>query len=214
MTPSPGDRLGRGFFTRPARAVAVDLLGHRLVSTAGGTPAGGIIVETEAYCDAGAADLACHGSRNRGRPTGRTAVMFGPPGHAYVYFTYGMHWLFNVVTGVPGQPSAVLVRALEPDTGLAAIAERRLDRRGRPLSSAAWTNGPAKLAAALGIDGALHGADLCAPEAAVWIEAAFDVPREDVDVAAGPRIGIAGVPEPWRSLPWRYWIRGNPWVSV
>ncbi len=213
MTGSGTRRLDRAFYARPARTVAVALLGQRLMRDAGDGAAGGIIVETEAYCDTGAVDLACHGSRNRGRPTARTAVMFGPPGHAYVYFTYGMHWLFNVVTGAPGHPSAVLIRALAPDAGLDAMAARRRDRRGRPLPRSAWTNGPAKLAAALGIDGAVDGMDLCAADAPVWIEPALDIPVADVDVATGPRIGIGGVPEPWRSMPWRYWIRGNPWVS-
>jgi len=215
---TPASRLARAFFSRSARAVAVDLLGKRLVHrTEDGHRAGGMIVETEAYCDAGEPDLACHGSKNRGRPTDRTAVMFGPPGHAYVYFTYGMHWLFNIVTGDEGRANAVLVRALAPVEGEDLMAARREHRTAdgtgatRSPPRLQWTNGPAKLTEALAIDGRHHGADLCDPGSPIWVE---DAPPIGTDrVRAGPRVGIASVPEPWRSMPWRYWIADDPFVS-
>jgi len=204
-------RLPRAFFARPARVVAVDLLGKRLVRSLDGQPVSGIIVETEAYCDGDAPDLACHGSRNSGRPTARTAVMFGPPGHAYVYFTYGMHWLFNIVTGESGGPNAVLIRAVEPCEGDGAMDVRRRTRNGGPVPRWLWTNGPAKLTEALGIDGGQHGVDLCDPGGPIWLEEALPFPASDV--SAGPRVGLGRTPEPWRSMPWRFWLRGNAFVS-
>jgi DNA-3-methyladenine glycosylase len=204
-------RLARAFFARSARAVAVDLLGKRLVRLDGGRRVGGIIAETEAYCDGDAPDLACHGSRNGGRPTARTAVMFGPPGHAYVYFTYGMHWLFNIVTGEAGRANAVLIRALEPIEGQDLIAARRRDRAGQPLPRGQWTSGPAKLAEALAIDGTQDGVDLCDPAGPIWLEDAL--PADPSQLRAGPRIGLGATPEPWRSMPWRYWLAGNAFVS-
>ena len=201
--------LTRPFFARPARTVAVDLLGKRLVRLVNGRRLSGIIVETEAYCDDGERDLACHGDKaNGGRPTPRTAVMFGPPGFAYVYFTYGMHWMFNVVTGEEGQANAVLVRALQPEEGGEFMAVHRNGRSRRE-----WTNGPAKLAQALAIDKTFNGANLCALDGVMtlWIEDAPPVPS--AAVASGPRIGLGKTPEPWLSVPWRYWMRGNEFVS-
>jgi len=187
--------------------VAADLLGKRLVRLWHGRRLSGIIVETEAYCDADEPDLACHGDRaNGGRPTERTAVMFGDPGYAYVYFTYGMHWMFNVVTGRVGQANAVLIRALEPDEGWDVIAGRR---NGRPPIE--WTNGPAKLAQALAIDKSQNGANLCQPDGVIWLEHARPVDPDEI--ATGPRIGLGKTPEPWLSMPWRYWVKGNQYVS-
>jgi DNA-3-methyladenine glycosylase len=199
-------RLTRSFYGRSARKVSEDLLGRLLVRSLDGERIAGIIVETEAYCDADERDLACHGDRaNKGRPTERTAVMFGPPGHVYVYFTYGMHWMFNVVTGEPGNANAVLVRALEPVEGI----DRMSILRARPQNE--LTNGPAKLAQALAIDRALNGADLCHPDAPIWIEEGPGI--NAADVRRGPRIGLGKTPEPWLSIPWRYWIHENPYVS-
>ena len=201
------ERLEKDFYARPARVVAVDLLGKRLVRLLDGRRLSGLIVETEAYCDSDEPDLACHGHRaNQGRPTPRSAVMFGPPGVAYVYFTYGMHWMFNVVTGETGQANAVLVRALEPVEGEAIMAQRR---HGRPRRQ--WTNGPAKLAQAMAIDKSLNGANLCAPDGVIWIENA--PPVSPTAVGKGPRIGLGNTPEPWLSMPWRFWIKGNAFVS-
>jgi len=202
------ERLPQSFFARPARVVAVDLLGKKLGRRVNGRRLAGLIVETEAYCDAAERDLACHGDKaNDGQPTSRTAVMFGPAGVAYVYFTYGMHWMFNVVTGAAGQANAVLIRALEPVDGVAMMTENRNGRPRRQL-----TNGPAKLAQALAIDKTLNGANLCALDGVIWVENAPAAPPEAI--AAGPRIGLGQTPEPWLSIPWRFWLRGNPFVSV
>lgn len=199
--------IPRPFFSRGARVVAQDLLGKRLVRHVNGRLLSGIVVETEAYCDADEPDLACHGDRaNKGRPTARTAVMFGPPGIAYVYFTYGVHWMFNVVTGQDGGANAVLIRALEPVDGIDVMT---VNRNGRSQSE--LTNGPAKLAQALAIDKSLNGANLCTPDGVIWFE---DAPAIDpTQVSTGPRIGMGKTPEPWYSIPWRYWVTGNPYVS-
>jgi DNA-3-methyladenine glycosylase len=186
--------------------VAQALLGKRLLRLLDGELVGGTIVETEAYCDSAEPDLACHASRNKGRPTARTAVMFGPPGHAFVYFTYGMHWMFNVVTGEPDQANGVLVRAIEPLAGERIMAA---NRRGQPRHL--WTNGPAKLTAALVIDKQLNGANLFSADGVIWIEDGTDVDSEMI--ASGPRVGLGKTPEPWFSIPWRYWIQDNPFVS-
>jgi DNA-3-methyladenine glycosylase len=199
--------LPQSFYARPAREVAADLLGKKLVRLLDGQRVAGRIVETEAYCDGEAPDLACHGDRaNKGRPTPRTAVMFGPAGHAYVYFTYGVHWMFNIVTGQTGQANAVLIRALEPAEGEEIMAQ---NRPGRPRSQ--WTSGPARLAQALAIDKTLLGANLFAPDGVIWLEDAPAVPPNTI--ATGPRIGLGQTPEPWLSIPWRYWLRDNPFVS-
>lgn len=198
-------QLQQGFYARSARVVARDLLGCKLVHRATGVRLAGMIVETEAYCDSDEADLACHGTANEGRPTPRTAVMFGPPGYAYVYFTYGMHWMFNVVTGEEGVANAVLVRALKPLEG----TEVMLSRRQRPFAQ--LTDGPAKLTQAMGIDKTLDGANLCETDSVLWIEAGEDL--RDAAIASGPRIGLGTTPEPWKSVPWRYWIKRSQWVS-
>lgn len=157
----------------------------------------GYIVETEAY--QGESDLACHARAGR---TARTAVMYGPPGRAYVYFIYGMHWMLNVVTGPPDVPEAVLIRAIVPVTGLAEMARRRgIDPASR-LPPATWTNGPARLCQALGVDGRHNGADLTDPFGELVIEAGPRITPEQI--IAGPRVGIERVPEPWRSQPWRF----------
>jgi DNA-3-methyladenine glycosylase len=201
------NRLDRPFFARRACVVAQDLLGKRLVRQVNGRFLSGIVVETEAYCDADVPDLACHGDRaNKGKPTPRTAVMFGPPGMAYVYFTYGVHWMFNVVTGQDGEANAVLIRALEPVAGMDVMTGNRNGRSPHEL-----TNGPAKLAQALAIDKSLNGANLCEPDGVIWFE---DAPAIDpTQIFTGSRIGMGKTPEPWYSMPWRYWLADNPFVS-
>jgi DNA-3-methyladenine glycosylase len=200
-------RLTSSFYGRSSRVVALALLGKLLVRDLNGYRLSGKIVETEAYCDAAAPDLACHGDRsNDGQPTARTAVMFGPAGYAYVYFTYGMHWMFNVVTGMEGTASAVLVRSLQPVEGVSTMQDLR---HGRPLPQ--LTNGPAKLAQALGIDKSLNQANLCQPDGVIWIEDQPPIGPERI--ARGPRVGLGKTPEPWLSQPWRFWIGDNDFVS-
>ena len=187
--------LARRFFARPTLQVARDLLGQHLVHVAGGVRLAGRIMETEAYIDQ--TDLACHARFGR---TPRSQVMFGPPGHAYIYFTYGMHWMLNIVTEAENCPAAVLIRAIAPDDGLPIMQARR----GPPAAARHLTDGPGKLAQAMGINKALNGHDLCAPEAALFVERAPRVPAARVQV--GPRIGLNHTPEPWKSMPWRFWV--------
>jgi DNA-3-methyladenine glycosylase len=190
-------RLPRDFFTRPTLTAARAVLGARLVRIQDGQRLAGTITEAEAYV--GESDLGCHARAGR---TPRTAVMYGPPGHAYVYFTYGMHWMLNFVTEAEGFPAAVLIRAIQPLEGLEIIAARR---QGRP--QAEWTDGPAKICQALGIDGRLNGADLCAAQAVLFVEAGDPIP--DACVTIGPRVGLNSVPEPWKSKPWRFQVIEN-----
>jgi DNA-3-methyladenine glycosylase len=185
--------IARDFYRRPALAVARDLLGCRLVRHLNGERLAGIILETEAY--QGEEDLGCHASAGK---TPRTSVMYGPPGHAYVYFTYGMHWLLNTVTDCEGTPAAVLIRAIQPVEGAALMAENRpyhAFQRG-------WTDGPAKLAQALAINGDFNRVDLCDPASGLWIETGEPMHAGAVEQTA--RIGLTTVPEPWKSLPWRF----------
>lgn len=190
--------LPPSFYDRPVLQVARELLGARLVRRLDGTRLSGIIIETEAY--RGEDDLACHARAGR---TPRTAVMYGPPGRAYVYFTYGMHWLLNCVSEAEDYPAAVLIRAIVPLEGREIIAARR---QGRPERE--WCSGPARLCAALAVDGRLNGADLCDPAGELWIEPGEPLP--DAVVRTGPRVGIDRVPEPWRSLPWRFLAQQAP----
>jgi DNA-3-methyladenine glycosylase len=189
-------RLPRTFFARPSLDVAPELLGQELVRR---LPSGEElrvrVVETEAYRQD---DPASHSYRG---PTPRNAVMFGQAGRLYVYFTYGMHHCINVVTGADGEGSAVLLRAAEPLEGLDAMARRRGTDRVRALCS-----GPARLAAALGIDRSLDGVDLVGGDL-IWLERGSQVPPEQI--ATGPRVGIRrGIQEPWR-----FSEAGSPWMS-
>jgi DNA-3-methyladenine glycosylase len=153
------------------------------------------IVETEAY-DEG--DPASH---SYGGPRGRNVVMFGPPGHLYVYFTYGMHFCMNVVTGATGRGSAVLLRAAEPLTGIEEMAARRRTDDPRRLCS-----GPARLAQAFGVDRAFDGIRL-AEASGLWIARGRRAASDEIVV--GPRVGIRRGME----TPWRFWIRDSPFVS-
>jgi len=184
------------FYARDTAAVARALLGQLLVSSIGGRRCLARIVETEAYV--GPHDPACHAAGWRRTP--RTEVMYGPPGVAYVYFTYGMHWCLNVVTGREGYPAAVLLRAAEPLRGLGAMHERR-----GAVSDLALASGPARLTEALGIDRRMYGQPLREPP--LWIAAGPAVPPRRV--AVGPRVGIR-VAKDWKL---RFWIRDNPFVS-
>jgi DNA-3-methyladenine glycosylase len=184
--------LPRDFYDRPALLVARELLGMRLVRVEQNQRIAGIIIETEAY--RGEEDLGCHCKAGR---TPRTKVMYGPPGHAYVYFTYGMHWMLNFVVEQNDFPAAVLIRAILPEEGLELIGTRR---GAQPVQR--WTNGPGKICQALGIEKLFNGVDLCVPSNNLWVEAGR--PISDASVTTGPRVGLNKVPEPWKSKPWRF----------
>jgi len=187
--------LPLSFLERSAEEVARDLLGCRLVSTIGGVEVGGRIVETEAYI--GPQDPASHAAARIGR-TSRNDPMFGPAGMAYVYFIYGMHWCFNVVTSRTGDPQAVLIRALEPDAGLATMRARR-------GTTPNLTNGPARLAVALSIDGRMNGHRLSDPPLRLLQGEMQEAER----LGVSGRIGIREA-EDW---PLRFFIDGHPNLS-
>jgi DNA-3-methyladenine glycosylase len=172
--------------------VARDLLGKKLVRFLDGCRISGYINETEAY--SGEDDLACHA---RVGSTARNEVMFGPPGMAYVYFIYGMHWCLNCVTGPEGFPAAVLLRGLIPCEGREEIASRR---KGNQIKD--WCNGPAKLCSALAINGSFNRCPIFYQSGGLWIEEGL--PVSDQWVSARARVGIEKTPEPWRSIPWRF----------
>ena len=189
-------RLDREFYARNALEVAPELLNKVLVAPDGRA---GRIVEVEAY--RGADDPGSHGFRG---PTKRNATMFGPPGHLYVYFTYGMHWCANVVAETDGAAAAVLLRALTPLQGLEAMYAARgpAARRDRDLCS-----GPAKLTQALGIDGEFDGADLVAGDRGVTI--ADDGQPPSPAPAVTTRVGLTNGSD----LPWRFHVEGTPDIS-
>jgi DNA-3-methyladenine glycosylase len=195
-------KLPREFYTRPnVLTVARELLGRLLVvASPRGARVSGIIVETEAY--RGPQDRASHAYG--GRRTDRTRTMYEIGGTAYVYFVYGMYHQFNVVTSIEDVPHAVLIRALEPVEGIQVMRKRRRGRADHSL-----TSGPGKLCLALGIDRTLDRADLLG--ARVWIEEGRGRIPPAV-IAAGRRIGIDYAGD-WADKPWRFWIRGNPFVS-
>ncbi len=176
-----------------------------MVRTFGEATISGIIVETEAYL--GADDLGCHSARGR---TPRTEVMFGPPGHAYVYLIYGMYHCLNAVTRPEGEPEAVLVRALRPDVGEARMSENRITRSGRRITGVALTNGPGKLCQALEIDLSHNALDLCQVGGPLTIER--NAERERHTIRSGPRVGIDYAGE-WARRPLRFWVDGDPYVS-
>ncbi|WP_175719609.1 DNA-3-methyladenine glycosylase [Burkholderia anthina] len=191
----PGALLSRAFFDRPATEVAPQLL-NKILATADGRA--GRIVEAEAY--AGAIDPAAHTYRGK---TPRNATMFGPPGHMYVYFTYGMHWCCNCVCGPDGAGTGVLIRALEPLHGLERMrAARPPLTRDRDLC-----RGPARLTQAFGIGGAQDGIDLVAARDGFAI--VDDGMAPPANLAGGPRIGI----RVGTDLPWRWSVPGNRYVS-
>lgn len=183
--------LPRSFYNRPTLTVARELIGAQLVRILDGKKLAGLIVETEAYISE--KDLACHCRAGR---TPRTEVMFGEPGHAYVYFTYGNHWMLNAVTEREGFPAAVLIRAIQPIEG----AEIMLKRRG-----GRDTHGPGKICQAMGIGRAENTADLTGTTSGLWIEAGVKVPNSLV--TKGPRVGLNSTPEPWLSKPWRFKVK-------
>jgi DNA-3-methyladenine glycosylase len=186
----------RDLLAGPVLPAARGLLGCEL--TAGGVTVR--ITEVEAYAGT-AGDPASHAHRGR---TPRNAIMFGPAGFLYVYFTYGMHWCANVVTGVEGEASAVLLRAGAVVSGLDDAVARRRSTVERDLA-----RGPARLCQALGIDGTAYGADLLAADSPVRLR----LPRTSVPeprIAAGPRVGVTGA----HDREWRFWIADDPTVSA
>ncbi len=180
--------LRKSFFARSVHAVAPELIGATFVFA--GTA--GVIVEVEAYHHT---DPAAH---SYGGLTARNAVMFGPPGHAYVYRSYGLHWCVNFVCEPAGSAAAVLIRALEPATGLPLMRRRRGLRDERRLCS-----GPGKLTQAMGITHAHNGLALDAAPFSITARAS------EPEIISGPRIGITRAAE----LPWRYGLKGSPFLS-
>jgi DNA-3-methyladenine glycosylase len=186
--------LPQSFYHDEVTLVARRLLGMHLIRSIEGKRTGGIIIETEAY--RGEEDLACHAHVGKTR---RNAMLYEEGGKSYVYFTYGMHWLVNAVTMDYGFPAAVLIRAILPLEGLEGIQARR---NNRPQEE--WCNGPAKLCQALAINGNLSGILLYQENGELWIEAGN--PIADEKVKTSPRIGLGATPEPWKSIPWRFFI--------
>ncbi|HET7580060.1 MAG TPA: DNA-3-methyladenine glycosylase [Bacillales bacterium] len=196
------------FFHQPTLELSKQLLGAKLIYETEDGPIAGNIVETEAYL--GPEDRAAHSYG--GRRTKRTEVMFGPPGHAYLYFIYGMHVCFNVVSGPAGKPEAILIRALEPTEGIEKMSVNRgfgslselTVRKRRQL-----TNGPGKLVQALGIPHSLYGHALNQPPLQILPP---EEPISEDAIGIGPRIGIENTGEA-RDYPYRFWIKENPFVS-
>lgn len=186
--------LPETFYARDTVEVARDLIGKMLVRREGKNRISGVIIETEAY--RGEEDLACHCRAGR---TPRTEIMYGPAGRAYVYLIYGMYWLLNIVTEGDGNPGAVLIRAIEPLEGLETIAERRTGQIRKN-----WTNGPGKLSRALNITGDLNGSNVSTAAGPLYIAQGKAISPETIQ--SGPRVGLESVPEPWRSIAWRFMV--------
>ena len=192
-------KLSRDFYTRSVLVVARNCIGKLLVHRTPEGETAGRIVETEAY--RGPRDLAAHSSRGL---TNRTAAMFGPPGHAYVYRLYGTCWAMNLVVAAVGDPHAVLIRAIEPVRGVELMASRRR----RAANARELTNGPGKLTEALAITGADYARDLCGD--VLFLE---EDERRAGKIGRSARINVdyAGV---WAGRPWRFYERNNRYVSV
>ena len=188
--------LDRSFYERNAVSVAKALLGKTLIRRIGDEMVSGVIVETEAY--RGSDDPASHAYRGR---TPRNSLMFGRGGFAYIYFVYGRNWCLNATAESTGRPAAVLIRALEPKSGLSSM----MSRRG-PRSVQALTNGPGRLTQALGITGSLNGTDLTA-FGPLYI--CGKTGKAPIRAVATQRKGVSD----GGNLPWRFYLKGNPFVS-
>lgn len=199
-------RLPRTFFQRKTIKVARQLLGKYLVvkDTAYGQTLAGKIVETEAYC--GTADKACHA---HWRKRQSCEVLWGEAGHLYIYLTYGLHWMLNIVTERKEYPSAVLIRAIEPIDGVSVMVRNR-NHASRSLDNVGLTSGPAKLTQALGINGSFNGEDL-ENSKRVWIED-HDIKYSRSEVACSPRVGVDYAGQ-YKDKLWRFFIKDNPFVS-
>lgn len=192
--------LKRSFYEQEVIKVATDLLGKILVHEAVNGTTAGRIVETEAYM--GPEDEAAHSSG--GRRTARNEVMYGPKGHAYVYFIYGLYYCLNVTAGdVPGKPEAVLLRAIEPVAGQDIMARRRLIEG----KNANFTNGPSKLCMAMDITKIQNKADITSPP--LYIN---DAPAPEENIVKTTRIGVDYVGE-WKNRHWRFYIKDNRFIS-
>ncbi len=189
-----GKKLKRRFFEKPTLKVAKELLGKYLVVKKRGKLLSGKIVETEAYI--GKKDPASHAYRG---VTPRTKLMFGKPGYAYIYLTYGMYYCLNFITEKEGFPAAVLVRAVEPKEGLDLMIKRRKIKKIENL-----TNGPGRLCKAFGLDKSLNGADICSD--VIWIEDRGENPEK---IVSASRIGI----KVGKDKKWRFYIAENGYVS-
>ena len=197
--PEPPDALPRSFYARATLKVARELLGCVLVRRLPEGVLRGRIVETEAYVGEG--DKACHARAGR---TPRTDPLYGPPGLAYVYLTYGMHYMLNAVAEPEGMPAAVLIRAAEPLEGIEWMTRARGIEDERLLAA-----GPARLTQAFGIDLRQNRADLRGPE--LWIEPGEPPPRNRILTSA--RVGCQTAAPPWDLMPWRFYVAGNPHVT-
>lgn len=191
--------LPRSFYARPVLSVARDVIGKVLVHRTRQGVVAGRVVEAEAY--RGPADRAAHSFG--GRRTARTEAMFGPPGFAYVFFVYGMHWHLNLVTTDVGEPHAVLLRAVEPLIGARLMAARR----GLPETDVNLCNGPGKLCQAFQIERRHYGVDLT--RGPLFLS---DTPLPRGKLARSPRIGV-DYAQAWAEKPWRFFELGNRWVS-
>jgi len=199
-------RLPRRFFRRDPVAVARALLGQRLVRIIDGQRLSGLIVEVEAYL--GHRDQAAH--TYNGKRTKRNASMWGDGGHAYVYFTYGMHYCVNIVAGKIDDPVAVLIRALEPAEGQTLMQPRRQGQR-KILRETDLCSGPAKLCQALGIDGQLDGVDLVNSQH-LFVEKQRTRAYPTTHITVGPRVGVGYAGE-WANKSLRFFLKTNPHVS-
>ena len=193
--------MNHSFFRQDTVELARKLLGCLLVHRTPDGVAGGMIVEAEAYV--GAIDKACHAYRNRSE---RTEIMYHGGGYAYVYFIYGMHHCFNVVTGPEGEGNAVLIRALEPVIGLKLMQRRRNTKSLQNLCS-----GPGKVCLALDITKNEYGLDLCNADSPLHLIQYRHIP--DAKIVASPRINVAYAEEA-AAWPWRFYVKENPYVSV
>ena len=195
-------KLKRDFYSRPdVVEISKDLLGKTLNTNINGVLTSGLIVEVEAYC--GRDDKACHANNNR--RTNRTEIMFQSGGAAYVYLCYGIHYLFNVVTNIQGLADAVLVRAVQPVEGIKVMMERRQMHKVEKRITA----GPGALSQALGINKSLYGEMLWGE--IIWIEDVGEHIKEE-DIIAAKRVGVDYAGED-ALRPWRFYIKGNEWVS-
>jgi DNA-3-methyladenine glycosylase len=194
--------LSRSFYACEPDVVARELIGKCLVRIVDSVALVGRIVEAEGY--RGTDDAASHAASG---PTPRNFPMYGPPGHAYVYFIYGMHWMANIVAHPENTPGAVLIRALEPLEGIETMRRNRDGRFG--IEDPRLTNGPARLAQALAIDGTLNATDLCS-DGPLFVADGALLPGESV--ASGPRVRVPG-DDTARGRPWRFWIAGHTCLS-